>query len=77
MSIAEMLKRVAEAPGVKVQFLNECLVGASERKKPYRHTELRIATTNITPTEIAIGDPRMVCALVWVPMAEYEKATKE
>lgn len=86
MSLADMLREVLTRDTIRVQYLNECVMGARAVKKTKQcpsHTRVEFATQNMTPNDLlylsgevgrpASRKPQFVCVMIWIPTDEYDE----
>lgn len=74
MSIAELISAVG-SEHIMFQNLHECILNISATKK--HGSKVTFGTNGITPNEVASGEWKHVCLIIWLPKERVDAVIKE
>lgn len=74
MKLSKLLEKIPDDK-IGIQYLTECMTGAKDKARPYKHTEISFVTEELTCNQY-MQDTGKIGLVVWIDRDEFTKQMK-
>lgn len=71
MKLGDLLEKIPDEK-IGIQYLTECMTGAKDKNRPFKHTEISFVTEELTCNQY-MQDSGKVGLIVWIDRDEYKR----